>query len=153
MTRFLYFSLNSTLSSVSQSHPTLWDTMDWHTRVPCPSQSLSKFLSIKSVMLSSHLILCHSLLLLPSIFPSIRFLSLSQLFASGGRSTGASTSASVFSVNIQGWYFRIDWLDPLAVQGTLKSFVEHHIQKHQLFSAQPSSWSNSHISTWLKEKP
>ena len=60
--------------------------------------------------------------------------------------------------------FRMDWLDLLAVQGTLKSLLQHHlhkhqfllmfkVQKHQFFGAQPSSQSNSHIHTWLLEKP
>ena len=48
--------------------------------------------------------------------------------------------------------FRIDWFDLLAVQGTLKSLLQHHIQKHQFCGAQPSLWSNSHICTWLLEK-
>ena len=48
--------------------------------------------------------------------------------------------------------FRIDWLD-LAVQGTLKSFLQHTVQRHQFFDCQPSLWSNSHICPWLLEKP
>ena len=67
------------------------------------SQSLLKLMSIESVMPSNHLILCHLLLLLPCIFPSIRVFSerVSQLFVSGGPSTGASASASVLPMNIQ----------------------------------------------------
>ena len=49
--------------------------------------------------------------------------------------------------------FRMDWLDLLAVQGTLKSLLQHHSSKHQFFGAQLSLWSNSHIHTWLLEKP
>ena len=49
--------------------------------------------------------------------------------------------------------FRMDWLDLLAVQGTLKSLLQHHSSKHQFFSAQVSLWSNSHIHTWPLEKP
>ena len=49
--------------------------------------------------------------------------------------------------------FRMDWLDLLAVQGTLKSFLQHHNSKHQFFGAQLSSQSNSHIHTWPLEKP
>ena len=48
--------------------------------------------------------------------------------------------------------FRIDWFDPLAVQGTLKTLLQHHISKHQFFSAQSSLWSNSLIHTWLQGK-
>ena len=49
--------------------------------------------------------------------------------------------------------FRMDWLDLLAVQGTLKSLLQHHSSKHQFFGTQPSSQSNSHIHTWPQEKP
>ena len=65
------------------------------------SLSLPKLMSIESVMPSNHLILCCLLLLLPSIFPSIRVFPMSQLFASGGQSVGVSASASVLPVNIQ----------------------------------------------------
>ena len=66
------------------------------------SQSFLKLLSIELMMPSSHLTLCHSFLLLPSIFPSIRVFSVSQLFASNGQSIGASASASVLPMNILG---------------------------------------------------
>ena len=87
------------------------------------SQSLLKFISIESVMLSNHLILFHPLLLLPSIFPNIQGLfQRSQLFASGGQSIRAS--ASVVPMNIQGW-FPLNWCFALfAVQGPLKSLLE-----------------------------
>ena len=65
------------------------------------SQSLLKLMCIESVMPFNHLILCHSLLLLPSVFPSIRVFSNEWLFASGGQSIGVSTSASVPLMNIQ----------------------------------------------------
>ena len=78
----------------------------------------------------NHLILCHSLLLLPSIFPSIRVFSnesvfSNEFFASGGQSIGVSALTSVHPMNIQdGFPFRIDWFDLLAVQGTLKSLLQ-----------------------------
>ena len=68
------------------------------------SWSLLKLMSIELVMPSNHLILFRSLLLLPSIFPSIRVFPMSRLFASGGQSTGVSTSASVLPMNVQGWF-------------------------------------------------
>ena len=68
------------------------------------SQSLLKLMSIESVMPSNHLILCHPLLLLPSIFPSIRIFPVGQLFASGGQSSGASASVSVLPMKIQGLF-------------------------------------------------
>ena len=75
-----------------------------HARLSCPSPSWSllRLMSFESVMPSYHLIPCHPLLLLPSIFPSIRVSS--NEFASGGQSTGASASASVLPVNIQDWF-------------------------------------------------
>ena len=89
------------------------------------SQSLPKPMSIESVMPSNHLILCRPLLLLPSIFPSIRVFSVSQLFPSGGQSIGASASVPVFPMIS----FRIGWFDLLAVQRTLKSLLQHHSSK------------------------
>ena len=70
------------------------------------SWSLLKLMSIESVMPSNHLILCHPIFLLPSIFPSISFFSMSQFLASGGQSIGASASASAadLPVNIQDWF-------------------------------------------------
>ena len=66
--------------------------------------SLLKFMSIESAMPSNHLILCGPLLLLPSIFPISESFPMSQLFASGGQSSGASASASVLAMSIQGWF-------------------------------------------------
>ena len=66
------------------------------------SWSLLKLMSVESMMPSNHLILCLPLLLLPSVFPSIRVFSVSQLFASGGQRIGASASVSVLPMNIQG---------------------------------------------------
>ena len=94
------------------------------------SWSLLKFMSIKWMMLSNHLILCHPLLLLPSIFPSIRvFSSELALHIRWPKYWSFNFSISLsneYSVLIS---FRIDWLDLLAVQGTLKSFLQHHSSK------------------------
>ena len=75
-------------------------------RLPCPSLSprICSNSCLLTVMLSNHLILCCPLLLLPSIFPASGSFPMSQLFTSGGQSTGASASASVLPMNIQGWY-------------------------------------------------
>ena len=106
------------------------------------SWSLLKLMCIESVMPSSHLILCHPLLL-PSVFPSIR--EMSQFFTSGGQSIGASASLSVLPVNIQDWIsFRIDLFDLL---GLSRVFSSTSVQKHQFFGAQLSLWSSSHIHT------
>ena len=93
-------------------------------------------MSIELVMLPNHLTFSHPLLLLPSIFPSIRVFSNEMALCNSGQNFGAS--ASVLPANIQGWFsFRIDWFDLLTVQGTLNSLLQHPIWKHQLFSAQP----------------
>ena len=116
------------------------------------SRSLFKLVSIKSVMPPNHLTLCHPLLLLPSIFPSIRgFSNKSVLRVRWPKYWRFSISPSnEYSVLIS---FRMDWLDLLAVQGILKSLLQHLSSKHQFFSAQLSLWSNSHIHTWLLRKP
>ena len=91
----------ATSLSVTQSCPTLGDPMDYSTQASpsiTNSQCLLKFKFIKSVMPSNYLILCHPFLLLPSVFPSTRVFSMSQFFASGGQSIGASASASVLLV-------------------------------------------------------
>ena len=80
-------------------------------------------------MPSNHLILCHPLLLLPSIFPSIRVFQMSQLFASGGQSNGFSFSISPSNEHPGLISFRMDWLDLLAAQGTLKSLLQYHSSK------------------------
>ena len=91
-------------------------------------------MSIEWVMLSNHLILCHPVLLLPSIFPSIRvFSNESALHIRWPKywSFGFSISPSnEYSGLIS---FRMDWLDLLAVQGTLKSFFQHHSSKASIF--------------------
>ena len=94
------------------------------------SQSLPKPMSIESVMPSSHLILCHPLLLLPSIFPSIRVFS-NQSALSIRWSNYWSFSFNISPSNEHPGLisFRMDWLDLLAVQGTLKNLIQHHISK------------------------
>ena len=92
-------------------------------------QSL-KLMSIESVMPSNHLILCHPLLLPPSIFPSIRvFSNESDLHISWPKYWSFSFSISPSSEYSGLISFRIDWLDLLAVQGTLKSLLQHHSSK------------------------
>ena len=109
--------------------------------------SLLKLMFIESLMPSNHLILwCLCVLTLPSIFPSIKVFSNSWLFASGDLSTGASISASVLPMNIQGWF-------PLGLTGLISLlskglFSSTTVWKYKFFGAQPSLWSNSHIRTF-----
>ena len=102
-----------------------------HTRPPCPSPTpvaYSNSMSIESVMPSYHLILCRPLLLLPSIFPSIRIFS-NELALRIRWPKYWSFSISPFSKYSGLISFRIDWFDLLAVQGSLKSLIQHHSWK------------------------
>ena len=82
----------------------LCDPRNWRMPGFTVSWSLLNLMFIESLMLSNHLIHCCSLLLLSSIFPSIRIFLMSQLFPSGGQSIGALASASILPMNIQGWF-------------------------------------------------
>ena len=94
------------------------------------SQSLLKLMSIESLIPSNHLILCHPLLLLPSIFPSITvFSNKSVLRIRWPKYWSFSFSISPSNENSGLISFRIDWLDLFAVQGTLKSLLQHHSSK------------------------
>ena len=94
------------------------------------SRSLLKLMSIESVMLSNHLILCHPLLLPPSIFPSIRVFSKESVFCiRWPKYWSFSFSMSPCNEYLGLISFRMDWLDLLAVQGTLKSLIQHHHSK------------------------
>ena len=107
------------------------------------SQNLLKLISIKSVIPSNHFILCHPLLLLPSIFPSIRVFSNGSALCTRWSKYGSFSFSSCHSNEYPGLIsFRIDWFDLLAVQGTLKSLLQHHSSKDH--GVQPSLWSNSH---------
>ena len=117
------------------------------------SRSLLKLKSIESVMPSNYLILCHPLLLPPSIFPSIRvFSNQSALLIKWPKYWSFSFSISPSNEYPGLLSFRIDWFD-LAVQGTLKSLLQHHSLKTSILLHQLSLWSNSHIHTWLLAKP
>ena len=87
-------------------------------------------------------------------FPASGSFPMSQLFASGGQSIGASASVSVLPMNIQG-SFPLGWTGLISLQskGLSRVFSSTTIWKHQFFGTQPSFWSNSHICTWSPEKP
>ena len=90
----------------------------------------------------------------PQSFPASGSFLMSQLLPSGGQSTIASASASVLAMNIQGWFpLGLIGLIFLLFKGLSRVFSTTTIWKHQFFSAQTSLWSNSHIHTWLLEKP
>ena len=123
-------------SSVAQSCPTLWPHESQHSRPPCPSttpRSSLKLMSIKSVMRSSYLILCHPLLFLPPTPTIIRvFSNESTLCIRWPKYWSFRFSISPSSEH-PGLIFRMDWMDLLAVQGTLKSLLQHHSSKASIF--------------------
>ena len=104
------------------------------------SRSSLRFMSIESVMRSSHLILCHPLLLLPTILPVSKSFPMSQLFAWGGQSTGVSALASFLPKKSQGWS-PLEWIGWISLQskGLSRVFSNTTVQKHQFFSIQLSS--------------
>ena len=87
-------------------------------------------------------------------FPASGSFLMSQLFASGGQSIGASASTSVLLMNVQGWFplGLTGWIS-LQSKGLSRVFSNTTVQKHQFFGTQLSLWSSSHIHTWLLEKP
>ena len=120
-------------SSVAQLYPTLCYPMNHSTQASLSitnSRSSPKRMAIESVMPPNHLLLCHLLLLLPSIFPSIRVFSnesAPRIRWPNYRSLSFSISPSNECSGLLS--FRMDWLDLLAVQGTLKSLLQHHSSK------------------------
>ena len=131
----------------TQSCPTLCDLMDCSTPSSTfftISWSLPKLMSIDLVMPCSHLVLCCPLLLLPSVFLSIRVFSSESALCI--RWPKYSASASVLPVNIQGW-FPLGWTGWLSLlsKGLSRVFCDTTVQKRQFFGAQLSLWSSSHI--------
>ena len=111
------------------------------------SRSLLKLMPIESVMPSSHLILCHPLRLLPSIPPSIRvFSNESTLHMRWSKYWSFSFSISSSNEHPGLISFRMDWLDLLAVQGTLKSLLQHHSSKASIF------WCSAFFRTTEKDR-
>ena len=114
----------------------------------------SSSMSIESVMPSSHLILCHPLLLLPSVFSSMKVFSIeSALHIRWPECWSFSFSISPSNEYSGLISFRIDWFGLLAVKGTVRLLSNTTVWKHQFSSAQSSLWSYFFICTWLLEKP
>ena len=122
-----------------QLFATLWTTACQASLSITKSQSLLKLMSIESVMPSNHLILCHPLLLRPSIFRSIRVFSNQSVLCIRWQRIGVSTSTSVLPMNIQDW-FPLGWTgwNSLQSKGLSRVFSNTTVQKHQFFCAQLS---------------
>ena len=115
------------------------------------SQNLIKFMSIESVMLSNHFILCCPFLLLPSVFPSIRVFS-NELALCIRWSNYWSFSISPSNEYPEMISFRIDWLDLLAVQGTLKSLLQHHNSKASTLQHSPGNYNQYLVITYSEKE-
>ena len=147
------------ISSVQFSHSVVSDSVTpWITACQASLsitnfQSLLKHMSIKSVMPSSHLILCRPFSCCPQSLPASESFPMSQLSTWGGRSIGVSASASVLPMNIQVW-FPLRWTGWISLQskGLSRVFSNTTVQYHQFFGAPLSSQSNSHMHTWPLEK-
>ena len=144
-------------SSVAQSCPTLCDPMNCSMPGSLSitnSQSPPKPMSIESVMPSSHLSSVVPFSSHPQSIPASGSFQTSQLFASGGQSIRASASTSALPMNTQDWS-PLGWTGWIFLQskGFSRVFSNTTVQKHQFFGAQLSLQFNSHIHTWLLEKP
>ena len=118
------------------------------------SRSSLKLMSIQLVMPSSHLILCHPLLLLPTIPPSIRVFSNESTRHMRWPKYWSLSFSIIPSNEYPGLIpFRMDWLDLLAVQGTLKSLLQHHSSKASILQRSAFFTVQLHIYTWPLEKP
>ena len=147
------FSSVQSLSCV-QLFVTPWITARQASLSITNSHSTLKLMSIKSVMPSSHLILCRPLLLLPPIPPSLRvFSNESTLRMRWPKHWSFSFSISPSNIHPGLISFRMDWLGLLAVQGTLKSLLQHHSSKASIFGTELSSQYNSHIHIGPLETP
>ena len=144
-------------SSVAQMCPTLCNPMDCSTPGLPVHHQLLEFTQIHVHWVSDAIqpsLLCLSLLLLPSVFPSIRvFTNESILHIIWTKYWGFSFNISHSNEYSGLISFRMDWLDLLAVQGTLKSLLQHHSSKASILQCSAFFKSKSHIRPWLLEKP
>ena len=143
--------------SVTQSCLTLWPHGLQHNRLLCPSPSPR--LCSNSCPLSQW---CHPTISssvtpfssFPHSYPDSGSFQMSQLFVSGGQNLGGSATQSVLPMIIRSWFHSgLNSLISLQSKGLSRVFSNTTVQKHQFFGPQPSLWYNSHIHTWLLEKP
>ena len=143
-------------SSIQFSHSVMSESLlpheSQHARPPCPSPTPKVYSNSCPLSRWCHPTISSSVDPFSSrlhSFPASRSFQMSQFFPSGGQSNGVSASALVFPMNIQAWW--PGWISLLS-KGHSRVFSNTTVQKHQFFGAQPSSQSNSHIHTWLREK-
>ena len=150
-----------TCNSVQFSRSVMSDSLrpheSQHARPPCPSQTPGVYSNSCPSSRWCHPAISSSVVPFssyPQPLPASGSFPLSQLFASGGQSIGVSVSTSILPMNIQDWFLLgLTGLISLLSEGLSRVFSNTTVQKHQFFGAQLSSQSNSHIHTWLLEKP
>ena len=152
---------SSNTCSVQFSHSVVSDSL-WphglqHARLPCSSPTLRAYTNSCPSSRWYHPTISSSVIPVSSLlqsFPASGSFPASQFFASGGQSIGVSASTSVLPMNIQDWFplGLTGWIS-LQSKGLSRVFSNTIVQKHQFFSVQLSSQSNSHIHTWPLEKP
>ena len=159
---FSIYSLTFYLfSSVQFSHSVVSDSLrpheSQHARPPCPSPTPGVHSNSHPLSRWFHPVISSSVVPFsscPQSLPASESFPMSQLFASGSQSIGASVSGSVLSMYILGWFpLGLTALISLLSKGLSRVFSSTTVRKHQFFSAQLSLWSNFHICAWLLEKP
>ena len=150
----MYSMVYNCCCSVTKSCQTLWPHGLQHARLPCPS--LSPWVCSDSCPLSQW---CHPTISSSVVpfscrqsFPASGSFPVSRLVTSGVQSIVASTSTSVLPMNIQDW-FPLGLTGWISLLGLSRVFSSTRVPKYQFFGAQLSLWSNSHICTWLLERP
>ena len=146
----MFQSVQFSRSVVSDS---LWPHELQHARPPCPSPTPGVYSNSCPSSWWCHPAISSSVVPFSSrlqSFPASGYFPVSQFFASGGQSIGVWAAASVLPMNIQDWSFRMHWLYLLAVQGALKSLLQHHSSKASVLWR--SAFFTVHLS-WLLEKP
>ena len=161
MLNYKYLLIQSVQFSRSVVSDSLWPHESQHARPPCPSPTPRVHSDSRPSSPWCHPAISSSVVPFsscPQSLPASESFPVSHLFPGGGQSIGVSALASVLPKNTQGLIsFRMDWLDLLAVQGTLRSLLQHHsskasvLQHSAFFIAQ--FYPIAHIHTWLLEKP
>ena len=150
----LFSSVQFSCSVVSDS---LWPHESQHARPPCPSPTPGVHPDLRPTSQWCHPAISSSVVpfsSFPQCLPASGSFPMNQLFAGGGQSIGVSALASVLPMNTQDWS-PLEWIGWISLQskGLSRVFSNTTVQKHQFFRAQLSSQFNSHIHTWLLEKP
>ena len=150
-------TLSSVQFSRSVTSDSLWPHEQQHARPPCPSPTPRACSNSCPLSWWHHPTISSSVIPFSSClqsFPKSGSFPMTQFFASGDQSIGVPASTSVLPMNIQDW-FPLQWtgLISLRTKGLSRVFSNTTVWKHQFFSIQLSLWSNSHIHTWLLEKP